>query len=296
MNIGIIGGGSTGLLLSAYLSENHTVTLYVHRKEQKEKIHNKQLHLFTYSKYDRTVSISVKLITELQQEDCLIICVKQPHIEHVLSYFKNISDTTPLFFLQNGMGHLELIKELPQPVYVGVIEHGASRLSDYEVNHLGAGVIKLASFTGTQTKLQLLIQELHTNEFPFEQIGNWRSLLFDKLIINAVINPLTALFNIPNGSIIENKSIKFLAENLCKEAADVLQVDFKTAWKRIVQTANNTRENTSSMRADILKRDKTEIEAISGYILKQVDSNEIPYTSFIYHSILALEKEGELYG
>ena len=34
MKIGIIGGGSIGLLFSYYLSEQHSISLYVHTKEQ----------------------------------------------------------------------------------------------------------------------------------------------------------------------------------------------------------------------------------------------------------------------
>ena len=45
------------------------------------------------------------------------------------------------------------------------------------------------------------------------------------------------------------------------------------------------------MRADILQRRKTEIEAISGYLLEQ--KKNLPYTSLFINSVLALEKEGK---
>ena len=34
MKIGVIGGGAIGLLFSYYLSEHHSISLYVHSKEQ----------------------------------------------------------------------------------------------------------------------------------------------------------------------------------------------------------------------------------------------------------------------
>lgn len=291
MNIGIIGGGSIGLLLSGYLSKKHNVTLYVNRNQQKDIIDSQQFHLLKASKPFRTMSIVVRQTSKLKREDCFIVCVKQPHIKTVISLFKGIKSEIPVLFLQNGMGHLEEIKKLSQPTYVGVVEHGAKRIADNKVNHLGDGVIKLASVTGKHEELDWLVQQLHDDTFPFERMEDWNELLKRKLIINAVINPLTALFDVPNGSVIENESIRLLARNLCEEAADVLKLDMNTSWERVLQTAANTSKNTSSMRADIQNHQKTEIEAISGYIIKRAGENNIPYTFFVYHSIVALEKK-----
>ena len=36
MNIGVIGGGAIGLLVSSYLSTFHDVTVYVYRETQKK--------------------------------------------------------------------------------------------------------------------------------------------------------------------------------------------------------------------------------------------------------------------
>src|SRR5690625_5268375 len=156
MNIGIIGGGSIGLLLAGYLTKNHTTTLYVNRKEQKDSLESFRLHILKSSVSFKKVSVSAKQTSQLQKEDCYIICVKQSHIKKILPILKEINSDTPLIFLQNGMGHLEEIKKLPQPVYVGVVEHGANRIDDRTVNHLVMGKIKLASYTGNKDELQKL--------------------------------------------------------------------------------------------------------------------------------------------
>ena len=292
MKIGIIGGGSTGLLLCGYLADNHQVTLYVKRKQQKERIESKKLHVLQSSTPYKQVSISVKLVSELQIEDCYLICVKQSEIDQLIPNINKINNSIPIIFLQNGMGHLEKINHISNAIYVGVIEHGASRLDDNRVNHLGVGSIKIASYTGVCQELHYLVEQLHSQEFQFEAKDDWETLLKEKLIINAVINPLTALFNVPNGSIVENESMRYIAKRLCKEVASVLKLNEELAWKRVVQTATNTGKNTSSMRADIINNRTTEIEAISGYILNQEITQSLPYTSFVYHSILGLEKEG----
>lgn len=288
MKIGIIGSGAIGLLMSSYLKQDHEVTVYVHRHEQKAQLSEKGITRFKQSKLDKTVRIRAEHFTDLNDEDCYFVCVKQHQIENLIPYLKKIKK--PIIFLQNGMGHLKYMKLLERNTYVGVVEHGAKRIDDTTVDHLGNGTIRLANFLGDEEMLKNIIRNIHKDSFPFVKEENYELLLKNKLIVNAVINPLTAIFNIPNGKILTNKHIEKLARKLCKEAATVLELDEEKSWKRVVNTAEITRENTSSMRADILHHRKTEIEAISGYLLEQ--NENLPYTKFVYHSLLALEKEG----
>lgn len=294
MNIGIIGGGSIGLLVGSYLSKNHVVTLYVKRKEQKEALQAKELVLYKFSNSFRSTPIKVKLISEIDQNDCFFICVKQNHLYEIAPFYTKLDDQTPLIFLQNGMGHVEKLQSLSQPTYVGIVNHGANRMNDYTVNHLGEGTITLASVTGSEEQLAMLIDQLYDSSFVFKKVDDFIPLMHEKLIINAVINPLTAIFDVPNGSVIQNESLRLLARNLCEEAANILRIHTELAWEKIYRVASSTAENTSSMRADILNGKKTENEAISGYILHLAETGQAPYTTFVYHSILVLERKTDV--
>lgn len=289
MKIGIIGGGAIGLLTAYYLHHDHDVTLYVNRTNQKEKIKHNELHFYEQSQLQAKANIRVKLIDDIQQEQCYIITVKQAGINNIIQRLSKQSSIVPLIFMQNGMGHLEKIQQLQHRVYIGIVEHGAVRLHDHAVNHLGQGQIRLATITGTIDELSMLQKALHNNAFPFKQQRNAQLLLKEKLIVNAVINPLTALFDIPNKDIIENEHIRFLAKQLCKETAIVLQLDEQQSWNNIVQIAHATGNNTSSMRADIQNGQQTEIEAITGYVLQQ-SKEEVPFTLFVYHAIRGVER------
>lgn len=287
MRIGVIGGGSIGLLLSSYLCKQHDVTLYVRREKQKEILNNQGLFL---SDITSPFSIDTLLLEEIKKEDCLMICVKQHQIEKVMPILKDVDIHTSLIFLQNGMGHLEHLEELHHHLYVGVIEHGALRKSENHVVHTGKGRIALAKYNSYAKNLNFLTEQLHQEKFPFEVVLDWEKLLVEKLIVNAVINPLTTLFNVPNKEILNNPHIYFLAEKLCREAALILQLDYRTQLKRVKEIANQTGENSSSMLTDIKMGRQTEIEAISGYLIRK-SANEIPFTSFVYQSIKALENK-----
>jgi len=290
MNIGIVGAGSIGLLLCGYISEQHDVTLYVRRDEQKNALLEHGVQLYEQSTFKRNVRPHISLIEHMTTHDCLFICVKQPEIPYLVQLLTSIPSNMPIIFLQNGMGHIERIKQLPHPTYVGVVEHGASRMKDVQVNHLGRGKIVLATFNGNKEKAEQLVQGLHQATFPFQLAVDWQTLLANKLIVNAVINPLTALFDVPNGEIIENPHIHSIARRLCEEVSSALQLNTEHSWELVCMIANNTKHNTSSMRADILAMRETEIEAMNGYIAKIDPTLHLNY--WIYTSILALTERG----
>ncbi|HLS61266.1 MAG TPA: 2-dehydropantoate 2-reductase [Virgibacillus sp.] len=285
MKIGVIGGGSIGLLISRYFAKHHEVTIYVRRDEQKRQLNKYGLQLSNSS-----VSYPIRslLINEIKDEDCFVFCVKQHHLEEVIATVQKVDSQSPFIFLQNGMGHIKLFEHIEQPIYVGVIEHGAYRKSDHLVTHTGKGVIKLASYDGDVSQLYDQVKQLTLADFPIEVHPDWQLLLSEKLVINAVINPLTALFGVPNRAIIMNESIYELAEKLCIETTRLLNLSFSEQWARVQRIAEATGENNSSMLTDINHQQQTENEAISGYLLT-LEKDDTPYTRFVYHSIKALE-------
>lgn len=291
VKIAVIGGGSIGLLVGYYLSNHHDVTMFVRRKEQKDSIQSNNIKLIQAATLYNGTNVEAKLLNDMDSSyDLYIICVKQTHLQDVLPYIDKLSCPSSLLFLQNGMGHIETIQTYGSSVFIGVVSHGAHRSSDNEVSHLGDGVIKIASITGNSEELHSLTNLLHQKAFPISPHSDWENLLKEKLIINAVINPITALFDVPNGRILMNEHLHYLAKKLCEEAATVLQLPVAESWDEIVYVAEQTKENVSSMRADIHQGHRTEVEAITGYILKQA-LVEVPYTNFIYRGILALNDE-----
>lgn len=295
MDIAIIGGGATGLLLASHLANDYDVTLYVRRKEQINVIKEHGIHLYHADRRFVTKNVIVRHIAELKSAEYMFVCVKQTQLDTILPLLEKLHDYVQFIFLQNGMGHIDKITHLTQRTFVGVIEHGVKRSADNVVHFLGKGQIRLAPFQAQKKQLEHFITSVTSEHFPFKLEVCWQTMLAQKLIVNAVINPLTALFNVDNGHILTNEHLRHLAKKLCSEAAQSLKLDVSTAWGRVEQTAMTTAHNTSSMRADILAKRKTEIEAISGYLIRRTEKNELPYTSFVYKSILALEKERDSY-
>lgn len=285
MKVGIIGGGSIGLLIGSYLAIPHEITIYVRREEQKKIINNDGVFVDNASE---PIKVNALGINEMLTEDLLVVCVKQQHLDDILPIIQQRNSETPIIFLQNGMGHIEKLHQMNQQIIVGVIDHGAFRSSDNTILHTGKGRIRLASFKANQTIHKEITARLDQPDFPFLLATDWKQLLHEKLLINTVINPLTALFDVANGMLLENQYLKELARDLCDEAAFVLKIDYTVAWNSVQTVIRNTKSNISSMLKDIRGNTRTEIDAITLYLI-QNSKHSIPNTEFVYRSIKALE-------
>lgn len=291
MRVGIVGAGAIGMLLAGYLEKEHEIIVFPHRIEQQENIKNEGIYVYDSRLGERSINVKVaRLDKDFPSLDCCFICVKQSELQRILHTLHELPTDLPLIFIQNGMRHIDVLKILRQPVYIGIVSHGAKRLNDVCVSHKGKGNILLASFKKDHGELHKLADSLHQNEFPFEPVEDWRSIMREKMLVNSVINPLTALFQVPNKEVIKNEHILKLAKALCMEAATVLELDADAAWEKVVTIVKKTGDNTSSMLQDIQSGKETEIKAISGYLLYNTNES-LPYTSFIYESIQALERK-----
>ena len=208
--------------------------------------------------------------------EVLLITTKENQTKSALRpIFKRISKQTLLIFLQNGMGIVDYIRPyLPsQRIVLGTTTNAANRTKeDRKVHWVHEGETYFApepstSLSPEETKL---ISTLGTLE-PFSTL---ETRLYRKLALNACINPVTALFNMPNRFVAEpGYFVHDLAKILAKEiqtvyAAVKLEMDISTLYEDIFKLAEDTRDNISSMLADVRAKRETEIEFINGYIVK----------------------------
>ncbi|MYL28231.1 2-dehydropantoate 2-reductase [Halobacillus halophilus] len=286
MRIGIIGGGAVGLLAGAYLGRKHDVHIVVRNMEQRTILDREGV---LCDQLSSPVPVKAHLKPHLPTDvDVWLISVKQYDLEEVLSL--PLPKNGKYLFLQNGMGHLSLLQSLPMDSFAAVVEHGALKVSFNEVEHTGRGRIRAAPFTGLSADMEELAEALHQPDFPILVQDGAVKMLSEKMVINAVINPLTALFKQKNRAVKENPYIRSLGYRLCEEACRTLGLDLPTQWDRVLTIAEQTGGNQSSMWKDLQEGRRTEIDAISGFILEQ-SSEDLPWHEFVVEAVHAMEFE-----
>jgi 2-dehydropantoate 2-reductase len=173
--------------------------------------------------------------------------------------------------LQNGYGNREILaKSLgANNVALGVTTTGATLTGPGRVRPGGQGTLSLES----HSRLELIIPLLREAGFVVQETPNADSLVWSKLVINAAINPLTALIRIPNGELLERPSARALLADLAREAAAVaaalnIPLTFTDPVAAAEDVARRTATNHSSMYQDIQRGAPTEIDAICGAVVR----------------------------
>ncbi|WP_067838867.1 ketopantoate reductase family protein [Amphibacillus sediminis] len=289
MNIGIVGGGSIGLLSAALLSTHHNVTLYLRDEEQCESI--KANHGITYLPDNRHCLVRAKLIKELENADVFLLTVKSYQLVDVLEELRD--KPWPIVFMQNGMGHLDLIEQyqLKQPIFLATCEHGGRREDYVSVTHTGYGQVNLSPYRLVTPHLVKRMRMLASELFPINWLDDAECLLKEKLVINAVINPITAIHHVQNGAILSNQTLYQEAKALTYEVASALKMDPKLQWGRVKKIAHQTAANDSSMKVDLESGRLTEVDSILGYFIQHAGES-IPMIRKYYAQIKEREVGG----
>jgi 2-dehydropantoate 2-reductase len=181
--------------------------------------------------------------------------------------------------LQNGLGNQETLAAAlgEARVAVGVITTGATLLGPGVVRWAGEGIVSL----GSHPQLGALGSLLQEAGFEVKLDQDVASLIWSKLIINAAINPLTALLNVPNGELLSRPAAKEFSAQLAAETAAVaaaqnIPLTFADPVAAAQDVADRTAANLSSMLQDVRRGARTEIDAICGAIVRAAHAAGVP--------------------
>jgi 2-dehydropantoate 2-reductase len=181
--------------------------------------------------------------------------------------------------LQNGIGNREKLSRLlgGQRVALGVTTIGANLLEPGRVRPAGEGVISL----GAHPLMGQLAVILRSGGFLVEMSPDPSGLLWGKLVINAAINPITALLGITNGELLERLPARVLLAAVAREAAAVavaqgVRLPYPDPAVAVETIARRTASNRSSMLQDVSRGAPTEIDAICGAIVEAGERTGVP--------------------
>lgn len=173
--------------------------------------------------------------------------------------------------LQNGWGNREALEQAlgPDRVALGTTTLGATLLAPGVVRAGGQGPVTL----GSHPRVQPLANLLRAAGFDVRLTGDVDGLAWGKLVINAAINPLTALLRAPNGQLLERPEARALMGLAASEAAAAglaqgLHLPFDDPVAAAEDVARRTAVNHSSMYQDVQRGRPTEIDAICGAVVQ----------------------------
>lgn len=284
MKVVVVGAGAVGSLFGARLARaGHSVVL-VGRAEHVAAI---QAHgLIVQGRTEETVELAASTTLPTPTEaDAILLTVKTFDLASASEELGRAAPRPiPTLLPQNGLGVEPVARSglarggwsAPEAWTVRAVHSvPATLVAPGVIREAGSGEVLLPDlrFAGALALRIRLFRDLFSGAgFTVRTVREFDREVWRKALVNAAINPVTAVRGVPNGRLLEgparSEALALLTE--ARRAARAAGFDFSEAetLRDFERVARSTAENRSSMLQDLDRGRPTEIDAISGELLR----------------------------
>jgi 2-dehydropantoate 2-reductase len=277
MEVLVFGAGSLGSLLGGLLARAHDVAL-VGREPHVSAVQADGLRITGVEAVDTRPAATTDATGA--SADLALVTVKAYDTEAAARVLAT-GDYGAVCSLQNGMGNEGVLADaVDAPVLAGTVTYGAGLVDPGHVEWRGRGTITLGAWRPADdaATAERVAAAFRAADLDAEAVDDVRRRLWEKLAVNAAINPVTALARVENGALIE-APLAGLARTAAVETAGVARAEGvglpdETAADAAATVARETAQNRSSMLQDVTRRRRTEIDAINGYVVDRAAATD----------------------
>ncbi len=290
VKVAVIGPGAMGCLFAARIAQTGARVYLIDYRP--ERIRRLNLSGITVETDAGEIRGNMQVCAQAPIGIDLVIVLTKAFTTPTLRF----SPSTAVLTLQNGLGNAEALagRAGSNRILAGTTTEAATMISEGRVRHTASGTTLVG--TWTTCPVEPTVELLNAAGFNTQVTESPGQAIWEKVAINAGINPITALLNLPNGRILDLIETRQLMRDLVVEAAKTASTEGYRFDHSLVEEAEEvcrtTADNISSMLQDIRAGRKTEIEAISGEILRRATQAALPAprTRTIYQLIRGLEQ------
>jgi len=278
INAAIVGQGAIGLLAASRLAlAGQPAPLLLRTPQPSLAI------TFSSAQQDFALMLPTQVPASLS---FLLVPVKAYAIVPALQqYLHLLSDDADIVLSHNGMGTLDAATALLKPkqkLWFASTTHGALKTGAYRLRNTGLGQTIVGPVNAAAKAAPLntaLFDMLDKALGPLQQTEQILPVLWRKLAINALINPLTALHQVKNGELAAPRFQAALAQ-LLDEFLQVAQLCGQSFERNdltatVAAVIKNTAQNYSSMQQDVWLGRPDELDYITGFLLNEARAHGI---------------------
>lgn len=301
MKIAVIGAGAMGSIYGGRLSKNHEVYMVDTSAAIVEHIQKQGIRLLENGEENIYHPNAVSSAEGLPVMDLVLLFVKSLYSRDALVSGKNlIGKSTYLMTLQNGSGHEDILEEFAPAdrIIIGTTEDNGAVLGPGIIRRGGIGHTNVGMLTEDKSKfLPRLKEEFESCGFSVRIHSNIQQLIWNKLFTNVSLSAVTAVLQVDMGYIAANHHAWNMTVRLIREAVEVahglgLEADTDEIMEKVKKTSELSPGGCTSIRADIQNGRKTEVDMISGSVVRAAKKCNIPVPTheFVVEMVHALEE------
>jgi 2-dehydropantoate 2-reductase len=288
--IGGVGGYFGGLLALHYQHSDEVEVYFVARGEHEKAIRQ---HGLTVETTQGTFSAVPKLVTsdpaQIGEVDLLICCTKSYDLEQSIRQLKPcIGSATVILPLLNGVDSGGRIKAIypENEVWDGCVYVVSRLTAPGQVKETGnIGLLYFGSTTGSETALTQTESICKKAGIQASLSRNIQHTIWEKFIFISTIATLTSALDTSIGAILENndsKSLLFALLGELKTVADANGIELPDTIipSTVARMASLPYATTSSMHRDFQKGKATELDSLTGYVVRLGQQLHLPTPTY----------------
>lgn len=304
MKIAVLGAGAMGSIYGCHLSLNHEVYMVDTSSSVVEHIKQQGIRLDENGMENVYCPRAALPQADLGTMDLVLLFVKSLHSRVALSSNQGlIGPNTYVMTLQNGSGHEDILEEFVSRdrIIIGTTEDNGAVLSTGCVRRGGTGNTNIGMLAEDKEEfLPRLKEAFESCGFHVRIHENIQQLIWDKLFTNVSLSAVTAILQVDMGYIAANDHAFHMTKQLIREAAEVarglgLTADEDEIIEKVRKTSQMSPKGKTSIRSDIEKGRKTEVDNISGSVVRAARKLGIavPTHEFVVEMIHAMEERSQ---
>jgi 2-dehydropantoate 2-reductase len=303
VKIVIVGSGAIGSLYGAFLSlaEDNEVVL-IGRNPHITAVKEKGLTIKGVMGQHHLDIEASEDAGSIRAADLVLITTKTYDTVPAALSAKHLAESGAYFLLiQNGLGTEERVAEALSTTRVlrATTCMGALQTEPGTVEATGCGLTEVGSHYEENAEfVEKIARMLEDAGFDVRSSNNIQGVVWTKTLVNCGINPVGALTGLSNGEVYRNQQLRGLIVRLVEEAAKVvealgIELTTEDPVRYALGTAKATGDNINSMLQDLRAKKRTEIDAITGEIIRlgKELGIETPSNESVYALVKAIESK-----
>jgi 2-dehydropantoate 2-reductase len=296
----VVGGGVIGSLFAAHLSRVAEVWVLTRRPEHAEALERDGLRVTGRADFRGTVRATDDPAA-LPAFDVGIVATKGTAVEDAAAALEGRFDDATIVTVQNGLGAEQIVRRHgPWPLVSGVTFMSGTRHADTHVEYILDTETWLGPYNGTDyARVEELAELLRGSGLKARPFQDLRPAQWSKLIFNATVNAVAALTGLPHDPHFAAEEapgdLGHLVHALVDEGKAVAAAAgielHEDPWEMNVHATRRGSAHYPSMLEDVEARRPTEIELITGALVREAERLHVPAP--LHTALLRLVKAKE---